>query len=228
MQIFVVSLTAGGADGIAVGLEITEDKEDKEDKESKDGKGVRKEKFLISTDFYIRTGIKKGECGVETYGALEEEAEIYAAYKRGTYILGFGGCSKKNLVSKLVSKGFQKDAAEKAADRICEKGFLCEEENAKREAERCAAKFWGPTRIKAHLCSKGYGSELIRSAFLALEDKGVDFDANCRKLLDGKCQKSPAQRNEMQKLIASMARCGYSVGQIKRALADKAEENEFL
>lgn len=218
MQILITSVFAAGTDEISVGVEIRE------------RETVSREKFLISASLYTELGITKGECDEELYVNLSQEARIYAAFKRGMSILGFGGCSEKMLISKLISKGFDKESAQIAAARIRDKGFLCEQSNARREAERCAAKLWGPIRIRAHLASKGYGSDAVDDAVFSLEDNGVDFEDSCVRLVVSKCKanKLPRDREELQKLIASVMRCGYSSGQVKHALAAVANRKASI
>lgn len=212
MRVEVISLSAGGADEISVGFELSE------------GNNVCREKFLISTDSYTRIGIRKGECAGELYEEVEREAKIYSAFKRGLYILGYGICSEKMLVSKLVAKGFERETAGAALERIRAGGYMNEADGALREAERCAAKLWGESRIRAALAQKRYSSEAIDAALFSLEDGGVDFDESCRRIIDSKYKVIPTDRAEMQKLVAAVCRLGYSVSQIKAAcIAVQAE-----
>jgi SOS response regulatory protein OraA/RecX len=209
MQIFITSIAASGNDDIAVSLEIRE------------GEQIQRERFVVSAEVYASLGISKGECDRELYDLLEGEARICAAYKRALYILGYGSCSMRAMVSKLVAKGFDKTDASVAVERLESRGLLVEESNARREAERCAAKLWGETRIASHLRSKGYSGESVKDALFALEDNGVDFEANCLKLVESKCHGGalPSERSELQKLIASVMRYGYSSGEVKHALS---------
>ena len=188
------------------------------------GENVCKECFVISCSAYVELGIKKGECSTELYESVAAESKTYAAFRRGAYILGFGICSEKMLVSKLLQKGFEREAAINAVARLSEKGFLNNRQNAHREAEKCAAKLWGQTRIKAELLKKGYSSEDAESAIFSLEDAGLDFDESCETLIDKKYPALPKERVEMQKLIASVCRYGYSIGQIKAAAARISEK----
>ena len=214
MRISIVSLKAGGSDEIWVGFELVE------------GENIAKESFLISTLAYTELGLFKGECDRQIYDAVEREAEIYSAFKKGMYILGFGACSKNMLVSKLRAKGFAADISREAVGRISDCGFLDEEENARREAERCCAKLWGESRIRAKLCERRYSHEAVEQALFFLEDSGVDFDANCKSLINERYPVIPADRGEMQKLIAAVCRQGYTVSQIKNACARLAAERK--
>ena len=205
MIVTVLSIASAGSDEIAVTLELCE------------GDSHCKERFVISTDAYTRLNISKGECNREKYDEIESEAKIHSAFKRGLYLLGFGASSKKNLLSKLIAKRFDKESAEIAVDRIEACGYLCESASASREAEICAAKLWGETRIRAQLMQKGYSKESADEAIYALLDSGIDFEENCKSLIKKKCDPLPSDRTEMQKLIFSLMRYGYSISQIKSA-----------
>lgn len=215
MRIEIVSLFAGGSDEISVGFELFE------------GENICRERFLIPTEVYIGLSLSKGECDREVYDAVEKEGQIYAAYKRGLYILGYGACSKNMLVSKLIAKGVDRTAAKEAVERICARGFVNEPESARREAEICVSKLWGVSRIRAHLMQKKYAAEAIDEALFAMEDAGVDFDENCKKAISVKYKRIPTDRAEMQKLVAAVCRLGYSVSQIKSACIALQEERKW-
>lgn len=205
MTLTIASITAGGADEVWVGFEFAE------------GDKVCRERFLISVEAYTQMGIRKGPCGRELYDRVEEESGIYAAFKRGLYILGYGACSERMLTSKLIAKGFSRETAEEAARRINGAGYMDEELSARREAERCAEKLWGESRIRAALKQKRYSDEAIDDAMFALEDGGIDFAEQCKRVIDQKYKEIPTDRAEMQKLVAAVCRLGYSVSQIKSA-----------
>ena len=188
------------------------------------GKNSCKECFVISTAAYVDLDVKKGECSPEFYEALEREAKTYAAYNRGAYIISFGLCSEKMLISKLIQKGFERDASIGAVARLRDKGLLNNSKNAAREAEKCASKLWGRSRIKAELIKKGYSSDEAEKAIFALEDFGIDFDKSCEALIDKKYPSLPKDRVEIGKLVSSVARYGYSLAQIKSAIIKVSEK----
>ena len=205
MDIYVISITAANSDDIALTLEISSDLQSS------------KQRFVISSEAYVNMGISKGTCSIETYDVIELESKIHSAYKRGLYLLGFTSYSKKALVSKLVSKGFERSISFDAVDRIAQKGFINDTSSALREAERCADKLWGVSRIRSHLLQKGFEQDSVSSALFSLEDSGTDFDENCKILIKKRFGELPADRAEMQKLICSTMRYGYSFSQIKKA-----------
>jgi SOS response regulatory protein OraA/RecX len=216
MQIEICSLCAAGEDEIAVSIEM------------RAADRSERRRFVIPSAAYIELGLAKGECTRELYDTLEREAEIYVAYRRGVSILGYGACSKKMLTSKLISKGIDRSIATIAVDRIEARGYIAEDASARREAERCAIKLWGESRIRAHLCSRGYSSDAVNDALFSLEDAGVDFEANCVKLVESKCKCIPTDRLAMQKLIASVTRYGYSLGEVKNAINTIANKKSSI
>ena len=216
MQIEICSLSAAGEDEIAVSIEM------------RAADRSEKRRLVIPSEIYIELGLAKGECSRELYDTLEREAEIYTAYRRGLAILGYGACSKRMLTSKLISKGIDRSIAGIAVEKIESRGYIAEDASARREAERCAAKLWGESRIRAHLNSKGYGKDAVDDAMFSLEDAGVDFEENCVRLVESKCKCIPTDKLAMQKLIASISRYGYSLGEVKSAINTVANKKSSI
>lgn len=207
MTFNVTSVSAGGIGEIIVSFDVRE------------GEKRSVSRFLISDDAYTKLSLTVGMSDMLTYEAVEREAYIYGAYKRAIYLLGFSASSRRALYKKLVSKGFDPEYSRIALDRLSDNGILCEADSAIREAEKCASKLWGEERIRAALFEKGYSDESISTAFFALEDSGVDFDENCLSLIKKKYSSLPTDKKELQKIISSLMRYGYSLSQIKRAIA---------
>ena len=207
MTFNVTSVSAGGIGEIIVSFDVRE------------GEKRSVSRFLISDDAYTKLSLTVGMSDMLTYEAVEREAYIYGAYKRAIYLLGFSTSSRRALYKKLVSKGFDPEYSRIALDRLSDNGLLCEAESAIREAEKCASKLCGEERIRAALFEKGYSDESISTAFFALEDSGVDFDENCLSLIKKKYSSLPTDKKELQKIISSLMRYGYSLSQIKRAIA---------
>lgn len=216
MKIEIISFSAQGKDDVALSIEL------------RDGENCERRRLVLPSFLCADMQLCRGECTPELFDRLLHEEQVYSAYKRGVYIVGFGISSQRMLASKLISKGFERAIAEEAVARIAAKGFLCEGDNAMHEAQRCAAKLWGQARIRAHLGSRGYSSDAIDAAMFSLEDSGVDFDVNCRRLIESKCKNLPSDRIERQKLVASVARYGYSIGQIKTAMAKIAAKKQSI
>ena len=205
MEAYITSVAAGGLGEIAVTFDL------------RDGEKRCTSKFLISDGAYTELSLSVGISSSYVYDAVERESMIYAAYKRALYLLGYASSSKRALIRKLVSKGFEAEYSALAIERLEANGLLCESDFALREGEICLQKLWGPERIRAHLKEKGYTDESINSVFFAFEDSGIDFDENCALLVEKKYPRLPTDKKDLQKAIAALMRYGYSLSQIKRA-----------
>ena len=206
MEIYITSVSAGALGEIFVTFEMS------------DGNMRDTSKFLISDAAYIELSLSKGQSSSAIYDIVEREAQIYAVYKKALYMLGFSSSSRLALRRKLINKGFEAGFSDLALDRLESNGLLCEADSALREGEKCLTKLWGAERIRAHLKEKGYSDESVNHVFFAFEDMEVDFDKNCSALLEKKYSCVPTDKKELQKLIASIMRYGYSLSQIKFAL----------
>ena len=206
MEINVISVSAGADGGIVVSFELQE------------GEKRSVDRFLISLGAYTELSICVGRSSCEIYEAVAERAKLYGAYKHGSYLLGFSSCSNRMLYRKLVMKGFEPEISRMAVNKLEADGLLDEKASAFREAEKCVAKLWGETRIRAHLVEKGYREDAVEEAILLLIDAEVDFDENCFELLQKKYAPLPKDKKERQKIVASMMRYGYTLSQIKYAM----------
>ena len=204
MEVNITSISAGGLGEILVSFDL------------RDGIKSSVSKFLISDGAYTEFSLVVGQSSIFVYDAVEREAKIYSAYKKALYLLGFASASKKALHHKLVSKGYEAEFSALALERLEANGILCEKDFALREGERCLEKLWGSERIRAHLKGKGYCDDSINSVFFDFEDMGVDFDKNCIALFEKKYSYIPTDKKELQKIVASLMRYGYSLSQIKR------------
>ena len=207
MEAYITSVSAGGLGEIIVTFDL------------RDGERRSTSKFLISDGAYTELSLSVGISSAYVYDAVERESRIYAAYKRALYLLGYASSSKRALQRKLVSKGFEAEFSALAIERLEANGILCEADFALREGEICLQKLWGPERIRASLKEKGYTDESISAVFFAFEDMEVDFDENCFLLIEKKYSRIPTDKKELQKIIASVMRYGYSLSQIKIALS---------
>ena len=208
MTVAVVSVSARGRDEVSVSLEIRE------------GDAVQRESFLLSASAFADLHLAVGECGRETFDAVSSEAERYGAVKAGLSVLSYGAHSKRSLCRKLTQKGFSAAVASEAAGRLAELGYIDEDADALREAQRCVAKLWGRKRICAHLYEKGYSEESVRKALYSLEDDGVDFAEVCADRLRQSSRALPKDPKELQKLVASLMRYGFSGSEIKEAMRE--------
>lgn len=212
MNVTIISLTPRGEDCIAVTFLLSQDKN--EDFET----------FLISRARYSQLKLFVGAASTDVYDEVCYYAKLYEACVLAKNYLAYGDCSRKKLAMKLRGKGTDADIAEEAVSELEAKGYINDDSNAAREAERCARKLWGRRRILAALYEKGYEEEASKKAIYALEDAETDFVENCRELICKKYDSLPTDPKGKAKLFASMTRYGYSSSEINSAIGKIKEE----
>lgn len=150
--------------------------------------------------------LQKGEISPETVAKLRELHAFCGAMDMALRMLSFGSCSARHLADKLCAKRIPRELARKVVSRVCEMGFLAEDDAAKREAERGAQKLWGNRRIAMELAAKGYGRAAVSAAMASLADD--DEEARCLHLLQKRYARAPVEE-EPRRLTAALYRYGY-------------------
>ena len=180
------------------------------------GEHQEQKSLVITTEQYCEFNLTRGPISEETYERIEEAAELCRALRSGESLLSYGANSVQALTRKLVGKGYNREVAATAAERLAGYGLIDEERDMKREVEKCLRKLWGSKRISAHLWSKGYAAETMRGLSELLED--IDFSQNCAALIKKHYGEVPTDADEHRRMIASLSRYGYSIGEIREAI----------
>lgn len=180
--------------------------------------GGETETFLVERKFVRSLGITEGtELGQDIVDRLTDEAELCRAQARTVRILSYSDHSVQALVRKLISYGFSEDIARRSAESAVEKGYINEEEQAKRCAEYFLRhKYWGKKRIAMELITRGYAKDAVNGAISSIDD--IYFSATVEKLIEKKFPEPPADKAEQSKMIAALARMGYSISEITAAM----------
>lgn len=181
-----------------------------------------KGKIHLTVEQYAELGLRAGPISKETAEAVRTAGELCAAIQRGARMLEYGDRSRRRLARGLSAKGISRETADEAAAYLAEKGYIREEDTARRRVEQSLRKGWGPRRIAEDLRAQGFDSEATEAALAALEE--VDFEEACLELLKKKYPALPTERGARQKLIAAMVRQGYGVDTVKAALRRAAHE----
>ena len=182
MTVFLVSLTAHSSDEIAVSLEIS------------DGEHTQRERLIVSVAQCSDLRLMEGEIDERIYDEILYASNLHTAVRQGLSILSYGTCSERAIVRKLISRGNSREIAETAVEELRNNGYIDQDGDASREAERGAMKLWGRMRITAALREKGYSEESVRYAIGYLKSSGVDFVENCTELIRRKWGEVPADR----------------------------------
>ncbi|MBO4897984.1 MAG: regulatory protein RecX [Clostridia bacterium] len=121
--------------------------------------------------------------------------------------------TKKQIVEKLIAKGFEPDAAEEAAEYYKDAGYIDHRDFARRFAHDAAnIKGYGPDRIRRDLRERGVEDEYIEEA---LND--IEFDI---KPIMQKKFKECEDTKTMNKIINCFLRRGFSFDEIKNAIRE--------
>lgn len=172
--------------------------------------------LTISTAQYAELQPRKGSLTQEQYEELEKASRHCLAVKCGQNILGFAPNTQRQLAGKIMRRGYTREEAAEAAEYLRERGMIDEKKQLRQETEKCLRKLWGARRIKEYLYTRGFGEESIAETDGIFA--GVDFAGNCVELIRKHFGAPPEDEKEKQKMIASLSRYGYSLGEIKEAI----------
>ena len=172
--------------------------------------------FSLTAGQYCELNLKKGEITEEEFEELERASRLYGAIRCGENLLSYGANSVQTLARKIMRHGYNGEESRWAAEYLEAIGLINESEDLVREIEKCLKKYWGAGRIKAHLWSKGYRSETLEEVPSLLEE--VDFTQNCAALIRKHFGGAPENREERDRMTASLYRYGYGFDEIKGAM----------
>ena len=175
------------------------------------------EKELLN--FSLRAG---DELDAETLNRLRESAGLSNVRAKAAEMIAKRPLSRNALVRKLSEKGALPEEAEDAAEWLASIGALNDTEYAATLARGCAAKGYGPAKIRAKLYEKGVPKALWDAALSDLPDYGARIDAYLSRKLAGAAPDSDAKR----KLTASLLRHGFSWDDIRAAWGRVGEDLE--
>ena len=183
------------------------------------GEGGGEERFFISRALWQRFAESGGvsetdPVNEETYNKIALMAEKTSALKEGSRIIGGADRSTTEVARKLKAKKFSDEAVKFALSVLKKNGYLDEEANCVRIAEReLRSKHYGKRRILSYLLSHGYGSEAAEGAVNGIPDE--DYRDALRYTVERKFPRiAEADRSEQQKAIASLMRLGFEISDI--------------
>lgn len=180
--------------------------------------------YLLKRKTVRSLGIADGmEIGEDLVAALEEEAQLGRAEARMVRILSYSDHSVGMLVRKLMSYGFSREIAERAAANAVAAGYVKEDEQAKNSADYFLRhKYWGKKRIAMELMARGYPREVITEAIASIGDDA--FRSMLIKLIEKKYPDRPEGADEENRMKSSLCRMGYSLSEITSAMREVYDE----
>ena len=146
---------------------------------------------------------------------LLDSVSFRRAYNKGLDLLSRRPYGVKELIKKLCEKGHEKDASQKACERLLELGLLNDEEYARILSDDLInRKNYGVKRVKQELAFRGISREIIENTIDSLDNNAenriilVIKKKYLNKLNDEKGRK---------RAIDGLMRLGFSYSDIKSA-----------
>ena len=171
----------------------------------------------------VEFGLRAGdELDDDTLNRLRDAAGVSNIRAKAAEMLAKRPLSRAGLIRKLLDKGASPEEAEQAADWLASIGALNDTEYAAALARDCAARGYGPAKIRAKLYEKGVPKELWDAALSDLPDSAAQIDAYLSRKLLG----AAPDRDTKRKLTASLLRHGFLWDDIRAAWARVGEDLE--
>ena len=150
----------------------------------------------------------------ETFGMMLADSQRCEAVTRALGYLKAAPLSYKGLHMKLKTAGCSDDAADAALALVRRKRLIDEETQAADIAEaQVRLKKRGRGRVVMYLQSKGYSAEIARRGADSVDEEL--YRAALKDAIFKKCRGVvPRDKAQRDKLIASIVRQGFSVGEI--------------
>ena len=172
------------------------------------------------------------ELSRERLEELNAAARAAAVREKALALLSARPMSRKELVDKLTARprGREKEPladremAEAAADRLEELGYLNDADYARALAEHCAARGYGPAKLREELYRRGVPREHWDAALEAMETPAAAIDAFLDKKLRGT---DPSDPKALKRAADALARRGFHWEDIKDALRRYGAEEDM-
>lgn len=146
------------------------------------------------------------------------------AYNKGLDFLSRRPYGTKELVKKLCEKGYEKEAAQAACERLTELGLLNDEEYARILAnELFERKNYSTKRILQELVFRGIDREIAQNSVAALDNYAQN---RIILLIQKKYLNKIGDEKGRRRTVDALLRLGYSYSDIKSALNALSEYTE--
>lgn len=152
-----------------------------------------------------------------------ENSDYIRAKSRGMWFLDRADYSEKTLCEKIVAGGISPSAAAKAVARLKELGLVDDTNLATRLAERMSESGISKRECYAKLYQKGISPSVIKSV---LQDTPFDELSQIETVIQKKYQRKLTDKENIQKVYATLIRKGFSYGAVREAIKKYTQEIE--
>ena len=180
--------------------------------------------FTVDETFFHSLCLnEKREYSAEELNEITEKAGERRAYNYAVSLLSRRDHSVKEITDKLTQKGYGQYASV-AAEKLLLQGYLSDERFAEMYVrELLNLKNYGKKRIRQELIRKGISRDIIENVISEAEFP----DGRLRELIERKYMRFLDTEKGVQKTVNALLRLGYSYGEIRDALKEIAENEEF-
>lgn len=191
----------------------------------------RRSKVILDEDFTLvlyrgdikRFKIEEGKLfSEEAYEELLHEVLFKRARERVLFLLKSSDKTEQELIRKLKDGGYPKEAIDYAIGFLKEHHFINDENYGRRYVEYNSGRK-SEKQIRYELQRKGLDKEVIRDI---LEEQPVDEESQIKAYIRKKCRNpEEMDRKDRSKIIASLARKGFSYEAVTRVLGGIYDDN---
>ncbi len=158
------------------------------------------------------------EIKINPDGFKHERPEIRQAREKALILLSYSDYTEKRMREKLTASGFSDDIVSEVLEYLTERKYINESAYLRSFCEYCVEKkLYGRKKLLAAINEKGFDRERVENELDSVLE-GFDFIAICKKQIEKAKRTDLSDRAAREKLIASLARRGFSLSEIKEAL----------
>ena len=133
--------------------------------------------FSLDKDDPLVLKIKKDmEISKKDFNNFSIESEFSKAKKYAFDIISLKAYSKKELLDKLLKKGFDKTVSYETVNELEDLGYLNDQEYANLYISYAKEKLWGKEKVKYELSKKGIKQEIINECLLDLDNNDLLYE----------------------------------------------------
>ncbi len=185
-------------------------------------------KMTVDEAFWFSQGIpEKSEIGEEELADLENSVVSRRAFNKAVDIISQREHSKREVITKLIQRGYSRETAQAATEKLEEYGYIDDVRFASLFArELKERKKFGKGRIKQELMRKGISRETADSVLSEIEEDP------CREITEILRKKYPSLREDEKirnRAFNALLRYGYGISDVRNAINsfDNGEEEYY-
>ncbi len=158
------------------------------------------------------------EIEFELTGLCKESEEAVKAREKAMVLLNFADYTESAMYERLLKYGYSPEVCAKTVAYLISRKYIDEQKYFERFFEYTASKkYYGKSKIIMAARQKGFSRETIDENFRVLSED-TDFAGLCAEFIKKSRKVDIEDKKSREKLIASLSRRGYSIGEIKQAI----------